>query len=45
MLHEAAVGVAMGNARPAVRQVADHGTATNADDGVAVFLMDWFGLD
>lgn len=45
MLHEAAVGVAMGNARPAVRQVADRGTATNADDGVAVFLMDWFGLD
>ncbi|UCE84686.1 MAG: HAD family phosphatase [Deltaproteobacteria bacterium] len=36
MLRHAGLGVAMGNARPAVKDVADHVTATNAEDGVAV---------
>ena len=35
MIAGAGLGVAMGHARPEVRAVADHVTATNADDGVA----------
>lgn len=38
MLRWAGTGVAMGNARPTVQAVADHVTATNDEDGVAVFL-------
>lgn len=38
MLQWAGTGVAMGNARPELQAVADHVTATNDEDGVAVFL-------
>jgi len=37
-------GVAMGNAHPAVRAVADEVTRTNDEDGVALYLRDEFGL-
>jgi Cof subfamily protein (haloacid dehalogenase superfamily) len=36
--------VAMGNAHPAVREVADEATLTNDEDGVAVYLEKLFGL-
>jgi Cof subfamily protein (haloacid dehalogenase superfamily) len=36
--------VAMGNAHPAVRAVADEVTRTNDEDGVALYLADLFGL-
>ncbi|WP_433299393.1 HAD family hydrolase [Actinoplanes sp. CA-030573] len=36
--------VAMGNAHPAVRAVADEVARTNEEDGVAVYLEDVFGL-
>lgn len=42
MLGWAGHGVAMGNAHPALRDVADEVTATNADDGLAVVLERWF---
>jgi len=42
MLRWAGHGVAMGNAHPALREVADEVTATNADDGLAVVLERWF---
>jgi Cof subfamily protein (haloacid dehalogenase superfamily) len=42
MLRWAGHGVAMGNAHPALREVADEITATNADDGLAVVLERWF---
>jgi HAD superfamily hydrolase (TIGR01484 family) len=42
MLRWAGHGVAMGNAHPALRDVADEVTATNADDGLAVVLERWF---
>ena len=42
MLRWAGHGVAMGNAHPALREVADEVTATNADDGPAVVLERWF---
>jgi Cof subfamily protein (haloacid dehalogenase superfamily) len=42
MLRWAGHGVAMGNAHPALREVADEVTATNADDGLAVVLGRWF---
>jgi Cof subfamily protein (haloacid dehalogenase superfamily) len=44
MLTWAGHSVAMGNAHPAVVEVADEVTATNDDDGVAVFLRKAFGL-
>jgi Cof subfamily protein (haloacid dehalogenase superfamily) len=37
-------GVAMGNAHPAVREVADDETSTNDEDGVAAYLERVFGL-
>ncbi len=37
-------GVAVGNAHPAVKEVADEVTGTNDDDGVALYLRDLFGL-
>lgn len=37
-------GVAVGNAHPAVKEVADEVTRTNDDDGVARYLSDLFGL-
>jgi HAD superfamily hydrolase (TIGR01484 family) len=42
MLRWAGHGVAMGNAHPALREIADEVTATNADDGLAVVLERWF---
>lgn len=38
ILRESGLGVAMGNAEPAVRQAADAVTLTNDEDGVAVML-------
>ncbi|HEY0531471.1 MAG TPA: HAD family hydrolase [Actinoplanes sp.] len=37
-------GVAMGNAHPAARAVADEVTGTNDEDGVARYLIEEFGL-
>jgi hydroxymethylpyrimidine pyrophosphatase-like HAD family hydrolase len=42
MLAWAGHGVAMGNAHPALRAVADEVTASNADDGLALVLERWF---
>jgi hydroxymethylpyrimidine pyrophosphatase-like HAD family hydrolase len=42
MLEWAGHGVAMGNAHPALHEVAAEVTATNADDGLAVVLERWF---
>ncbi len=44
MLTWAGHAVAMGNAHPAVRAVADEVTATNDEDGVAVYLQKSFKL-
>lgn len=38
-------GIAMRNAHPTVREVADQVTLTNDEDGVAVALSEMFGLD
>jgi hydroxymethylpyrimidine pyrophosphatase-like HAD family hydrolase len=42
MLRWAGHGVAMGNAHPALLEVADEVTASNADDGLALVLERWF---
>ncbi|HXV92191.1 MAG TPA: HAD family hydrolase [Pseudonocardia sp.] len=42
MLRWAGHGVAMGNAHPALREVADEVTAANAEDGLALVLERWF---
>lgn len=42
MLQWAGLGVAMGNARPEVKEAADHVTATNDRGGVADVLERWF---
>jgi len=42
MLRWAGHGVAMGNAHPAVREVADEITASNSEDGLALILERWF---
>lgn len=42
MLAWAGLGVAMGNASPVLLDAADHVTATNDADGVAVVLERWF---
>lgn len=42
MLRWAGLGVAMGNAHPLLREVADEVTATNAEDGLALVLERWF---
>jgi hypothetical protein len=44
MLTWAGRSVAMANAHPAVREVADETTLTNDEDGVAVFLEELFAL-
>ena len=44
MLAWAGHSVAVGNAHPAVRAVADEVTATNDEDGVAAYLERVFGL-
>ncbi|WP_276326351.1 Cof-type HAD-IIB family hydrolase [Boudabousia liubingyangii] len=45
MIAAATVGVAMANACPAVKEVANYQTLDNNQSGVAVFLNQWFGLD
>ena len=42
MLRWAGHGVAMGNAHPMLRDVADEVTASNAEDGLALVLERWF---
>ena len=42
MLQEAGLGIAVGNARKAVKEVADHVVAPFNEDGVAHFLEDFF---
>lgn len=42
MLRWAGHGVAMGNAHPALREIADEVTASNADNGLALVLERWF---
>jgi hydroxymethylpyrimidine pyrophosphatase-like HAD family hydrolase len=42
MLRWAGHGVAMGNAHPALLEIADEVTASNADDGLALVLERWF---
>ncbi|WP_214406083.1 HAD family hydrolase [Pseudonocardia lacus] len=42
MLRWVGHGVAMGNAHPALREVADEITATNGEDGLALVLERWF---
>jgi Cof subfamily protein (haloacid dehalogenase superfamily) len=42
MLQWAGHGVAMGNAHPTLKDVADEVTATNAEDGLALVLERWF---
>jgi hydroxymethylpyrimidine pyrophosphatase-like HAD family hydrolase len=42
MLRWAGHGVAMGNAHPALLEVADEVTASNSDDGLALILERWF---
>jgi Cof subfamily protein (haloacid dehalogenase superfamily) len=44
MLTWAGRSVAMGNAHPAVREVADEVTLTNDEDGLAAYLEEAFGL-
>lgn len=44
MLCEAGIGVAMGNALPEVKAVADYITLTNAQDGVAYALKELLGI-
>ena len=41
MLRTAGLGVAMGNASPAVKEAADHITLSNNEDGIAVTLTDF----
>jgi hydroxymethylpyrimidine pyrophosphatase-like HAD family hydrolase len=42
MLRWAGHGVAMGNAHPALLEVADEVTAANGEDGLALVLERWF---
>lgn len=42
IIEYAGVGVAMGNAVPEIREIADEVTATNAEDGIAAFLDKFF---
>ena len=41
---QAGVGVAMGNAIPQIKQVANAETLTNNEDGVAAYLKQYFDL-
>jgi len=45
MIETAGIGVAMENATPDVRSVANEITLSNNDDGVAEFLEDFFGME
>lgn len=44
MIAQAGVGVAMGNAIPQIKQVANAETLTNNEDGVAAYLKQYFDL-
>lgn len=44
MIEYAGVGVAVGNAVDEIKTIADYVTKTNEEDGVAVFLEDYFKL-
>lgn len=44
MIDYAGIGVAMENAVDELKSIADHVTKSNEDDGVAVFLADYFNL-
>jgi Cof subfamily protein (haloacid dehalogenase superfamily) len=43
MMKQAGISVAMGNAVPAVKDVAKYETAANTEDGIAKFLEEYFG--
>lgn len=43
LLRAAGIGVAMGNAIPAVREIADRVTASNDEEGIAAVLAELFG--
>ena len=42
MLRKAGISVAMGNAVPAVKEIARYHTASNTEDGIALFLERYF---
>lgn len=44
MIDYAGIGVAMGNGVDDVKNIANHVTKTNEEDGVAVFLADYFNI-
>ena len=44
MLEYAGIGVAMGNAIPEIKQIADITVGSNDDDGVANYLIDYFQI-
>jgi len=44
MIQFAGVGIAMGNAPPRVRHAADFVVGDNNEDGLAVFLKEYFGV-
>ena len=45
MLEYAGIGVAMGNAIPGIKQIADITVGSNDDDGVANYLIDYFQIN
>ncbi|WP_125608115.1 HAD family hydrolase [Lapidilactobacillus bayanensis] len=45
MMKEADISVAMGNALPQVKQLANYETDTNKNDGLAKFLHDYFKME
>jgi len=44
MLEYAGIGVAMGNAIPEIKQIADITVGSNDDDGGANYLIDYFQI-
>lgn len=44
MLDYAGIGIAMGNAIPEIKKIADITTQSNDEDGVAKFLIDYFQI-
>lgn len=45
MMHAADISVAMGNALPQVKAIANYETDTNTNDGLAKFLRDYFEME
>ncbi len=45
MIEDAGIGVAMGNAYPPLKQIADYVTKTNDEEGIAFFLQGYFYAD